>query len=174
MLRIASSARLWRNAARHREPEHAMKVGDMCTRNPATVSTSATLAEVARVMKDRHVGSVIVTQTLADRPVVSGVITDRDVACAQLDRRSDLASLSAGEVMTRNPLVINEDDSLDTAIEKLRARMVRRAPVVSATGALVGVVSTDDLFAYVARELMLLARLITLQPRQEAARMHNA
>jgi CBS domain-containing protein len=79
--------------------------------------------------------------------------------------------MSAEEVMTRNPLVISEEDSLDAAIEKLRARSVRRAPVVSAAGALIGLVSTDDLFGYVARELMLLARLVTLQPRQEAARM---
>jgi CBS domain-containing protein len=151
-----------------------MNVGDMCTRNPATVSTSATLAEVARLMKDRHIGAVIVTRAPLDRPVVMGIITDRDVACAQLGRRADLASMSAEEVMTRDPLVINEEDPLDAAIEKLRARSVRRAPVVSAAGALVGLVSTDDLFGYVARELMLLARLVTLQPRQEAARMNRA
>jgi CBS domain-containing protein len=151
-----------------------MKVGDMCTRNPATVSTSATLAEVARLMRDRHIGSVIVTKAPLDRPVVTGVITDRDIACAQLDRRSDLASLSAEQVMTRDPLVINEEDPLDKAIEKLRARGVRRAPVVSAAGALIGLISTDDLFGCVARELMLLARLVTLQPRQEAARMNSA
>jgi CBS-domain-containing membrane protein len=47
---------------------------------------------------------------------------------------------------------------------------VRRAPVVSEHGALIGIVSTDDLFAMVARELVQLARLVTLQPRQEAAR----
>jgi len=147
-----------------------MKIGDICTRNPATVSTSATLAEVARLMKDRHIGTVIVTKAPLDRPVATGIITDRDIACAQLDRRSDLASLSAEEVMTRNPLEINAEDSLDKAIAKLRARGVRRAPVVSSSGALIGVISTDDLFAYVARELMLLARLVTLQPRQEATR----
>jgi len=151
-----------------------MKIGDICTRNPATVSTSATLAEVARLMKDRHIGTVIVTKAPLDRPVATGIITDRDIACAQLDRRSDLASLSAEEVMTRNPLEINAEDALDKAIAKLRARGVRRAPVVSSSGALIGVISTDDLFAYVARELMLLARLVTLQPRQEATRRGGA
>ncbi len=151
-----------------------MNVGEICTRNPATVSTAATLAEVARLMRDRHIGAVIVTKAPLDQPVASGIITDRDIACAQLDRRSDLGSLSAEEAMTRNPLVVNEEDSLGTAIERMRVRGVRRAPVVSPSGALVGVVSTDDLFAHVARELMALARLVTLQPRQEAARMNSA
>ena len=70
--------------------------------------------------------------------------------------------------MTRNPLEINEEDSLSRAIQSLRARGVRRAPVISSTGALVGLVSTDDLLACVARELMHLGRLVAQQPRQEA------
>ena len=150
-----------------------MKVGEMCSRNPATVSTSATLADVARLMRDRHIGAVIVTKAPSDRLVAAGIITDRDITCAQLDRAADLGSLSAEEVMTRNPLEINEEDSLSRAIESLRARGVRRAPVISSNGALVGLVSTDDLLACVARELMHLGRLVALQPRQEANRMSS-
>jgi len=148
-----------------------MKVGEMCSRNPATVSTSATLADVARLMRDRHIGAVIVTKAPSDRLVAAGIVTDRDITRAQLDRVSDLDSLSAGEVMTRNPLEINEQASLSQAIESLRARGVRRAPVISSNGALVGLVSTDDLLACVARELMHLGRLVALQPGQEAKRM---
>jgi signal-transduction protein with cAMP-binding, CBS, and nucleotidyltransferase domain len=106
----------------------------------------------------------------SDRPVATGIITDRDITCAQLDRAADLGSLSAEEVMTRNPLEINEEDSLSQAIETLRVRGVRRAPVVSSNGALVGLVSTDDLLACVARELMHLGRLVALQSGQEEKR----
>ena len=73
--------------------------------------------------------------------------------------------------MTRNPLEINEEDPLSQAIERLRARGVRRAPVVSSNGAPVGLVSTDNLLACVARELMHLGRLVALQPRQEEKRI---
>lgn len=150
-----------------------MNVGDICTRNPAAVSASATLSEVAHVMRDRHIGAVIVTAQPLDHSVPIGIITDRDIACAQLDRPSDLGSLNAEQVMTRDPLVLDESDSLSTAIERMRARGVRRAPVISAHGALVGIVSTDDLLAMVARKAMQLARLVTLQPRQEAARTRD-
>jgi CBS domain-containing protein len=102
--------------------------------------------------------------------VAVGIITDRDIACTQLDRRSDLNSLSAGEAMTRNPLLVNEDESLSAAVGRMRDRGVRRAPVVSMHGALVGLVSTDDLLPIVARELVQLARIVSLQPRQEAVR----
>lgn len=147
-----------------------MKVGDVCSRNPVTVTPAATLAEVARLMRDRHVGAVVVTKAPLDQPVVVGIITDRDIACAQLDRRSDLASLSAGEVMTRDPFVLNEEESLSNAIERMRARGVRRAPVLSMHGALVGFVTTDDLLPIVARELVQLARVVSLQSRREATR----
>jgi CBS domain-containing protein len=147
-----------------------MRIGDICTRNPITVSPAVTLSEVACLMRDRNVGAVIVTKAPLDQPVAVGIITDRDIACTQLDRRSDLNSLSAGEAMTRNPLVVNEEESLSAAIERMRDRGVRRAPVVSRHGALVGLVSTDDLLPIVARELLQLARVVSLQPRQEAVR----
>jgi CBS domain-containing protein len=147
-----------------------MKIGDICTRNAVTVSPAATLAEVARLMRDRNVGAVIVTKAPLDQPVAVGIITDRDIACTQLDRHSDLNSLSAGEAMTRNPLVVNEEESLSAAIGRMRERGVRRAPVVSMHGALVGLISTDDLLPIVARELVQLARVASLQPRQEAVR----
>jgi CBS domain-containing protein len=147
-----------------------MNVGDICTRNPITVSTGATLAEVARLMRDHHVGAVIVTKTPLDQPVAVGIVTDRDVACAQLDHLSDLNSLSAEQAMTRNPVVVNEEESLSAAIGRMRDRGVRRAPVLSMHGALVGLVSTDDLLPMVARELLQLARIVSLQPRHEAAR----
>jgi CBS domain-containing protein len=121
-------------------------------------------------MRDRNIGAVMVTKAPLDQPVVVGIITDRDIACAQLARHADLNSLSVGEAMTRNPLVVNEEDSLSAAVGRMRERGVRRAPVVSMHGALVGLVSTDDLLPIVARELMQLARVVSLQPRQEAAR----
>jgi CBS domain-containing protein len=147
-----------------------MKIGDICTRNAITVSPAATLAEVARLMRDRNVGAVIVTKAPLDQPVAVGIITDRDIACTQLDRHCDLNSLSAADAMTRNPLVVNEEDSLSAAIGRMRDRGVRRAPVLSMHGALVGLVSTDDLLPIVARELVQLARVVSLQPRQEAVR----
>ena len=66
--------------------------------------------------------------------------------------------------MTRNSLEINEEDSLSQAIERLRARGIRCAPVISSNGALVGPVSTDDLLACVARELMHLGQLWRCNP----------
>jgi len=144
-----------------------MNIGNICTRNPITVPAGEPLSQVARLMHDRHVGTVIVIKRPLDRPVPAGIITDRDVLRAQVAHHADLAMLSAEGVMTREPLVLEERTPLQEGIRQMRARGVRRAPVVDATGALVGIVSSDDIVAAIADQLAELARLISGQPRRE-------
>jgi CBS domain-containing protein len=115
---------------------------------------SATLAEAAMLMREKNVGAVIVTQSPSDRPTAVGVVTDRDIVRAQLDHTADLSSLSVEQAMSRDPLEINAQSDISDAILRMRARGVRRAPVIEGNGTLVGVVSIDDLIACVAEDLI--------------------
>lgn len=144
-----------------------MLIGSLCSRRPITVTRGAPISDVARLMRDQHVGAVIVTESGEEESHAVGMITDRDIVRAQLERTADLSRLSAAEVMTRNPLVIGEEESVDGAIAHLRARGVRRAPVVALNGALVGLVSVDDLLAHVAHKLIGLAEIVRSQRRAE-------
>jgi len=144
-----------------------MNLGNLCGRHPVTVQTGAPVSEVATLMRDQRVGAVIVTDDAQDRQRVLGIITDRDIVRAQLSRTADLSRLSAGEVMTPNPLVLSELDSVDSAIADLRARGVRRAPVVAGDGSLVGMLSADGLLVHLARKLGALAGVVERQLRRE-------
>jgi len=144
-----------------------MNIGELCSRDLVSAPADTSLLEVAQLMRDEHVGIVVITKSPADEAVAAGVITDRDVAFTALERAGEIAGLCAGEVMRLDPLVLCEDDSVETAIHRLLERGVRRAPVVTRSGSLVGMVSTDDLFAHVAGELAALARLFERQPGQE-------
>jgi CBS domain-containing protein len=119
--------------------------------------------EVATLMRDRNVGAVIITKSSLDRPHTVGVITDRDIVQAQLDRTADLSAISAEQVMTRDPLEIVAESDIDEAIRCMRARGVRRAAVVGADSSLIGMVSIDDLIACVAEELVGLAAVLARQ-----------
>jgi CBS domain-containing protein len=144
-----------------------MLLADLCSRPAVAVATGAPMSDVARLMQDRHVGAVVVTEgrEAGLRPV--GIITDRDIVGAQLAHTADLSRLAAGDVMTRNLLVIGEDEPADGAIAHLRARGVRRAPVVSKAGTLIGLISADDLLAHLARELIDMAEIVARQPGAE-------
>ncbi len=50
-----------------------------------------------------------------------------------------------GERMTRIPVTINEDASIDEGLHLMRERKVRRLPVLDASGRMVGIVSDKDL-----------------------------
>ena len=147
-----------------------MNVGELCSRDLVAVPPSTPLSEVARLMCERHVGAVVVVQSPMDQPVAVGVITDRDITRAQLGRASNLSEIFSDQVMTRDLLVLREDDAVEEALGRMRARGVRRAPVTTAHGVLVGVISTDDLVAQLARELSALAHLLDLQPLRESLR----
>ena len=140
-----------------------MNVGQECSRPAATVALSATLAEAAVLMRERNVGAVIVTQSPSDRPTAVGVITDRDIVRAQLDHTADLSSLRVEQAMSRDPLEINAQSDIGDAIRRMRARGVRRAPVISDNGTLIGVVSVDDLIARLAEDLVGLSAVLAKQ-----------
>ena len=141
-----------------------MKVGEMCTRGVVSVTEATALRDVAKLMSERHVGAVVVVAKTSPQKA-AGIITDRDIVRAQLEHVADLSRLRVADVMTSDPFTVRDDEVLEDAIEAMGARRVRRAPVVSTQGALVGFVSTDDLVSEVARQLSILARLIEQQPR---------
>ena len=147
-----------------------MKVGDLCDRKPVTVGASAPASDAARLMCEEQVGAEVVAEARADGQVAVGILTDRDIVCAQLDRGADLGQLRIGDIMSGDPLLLNEDLSVGEAIHRLRSRRVRRAPVIGASGELVGVISFDDLLAQVSGDLRALARLAEVRswpPRHE-------
>lgn len=149
-----------------------MQIGDICSREVYFVRPDESLAIAVREMNDRHVGSVVVVESRGERPV--GIITDRDVLQGQIRRSADLFCLSTGDVMTRNLMTLPETSGVAEAIERLSARGVRRAPVVNASGDLVGIVTLDDLLPVVAAELTELARLVGTQALREKGTRSSA
>jgi CBS domain-containing protein len=151
-----------------------MRLAEIASRGAITVASNAPLVTAAQLMCERGVGSVVVVEAPADRPIPIGILTDRDIVRAQLERVADLSRLRIGDVMSRDPLVLGDEESIENALVHLRARGVRRAPVVGASGELVGVVSTDDLLACLARELLEISSLVShqlerQQPAQDSA-----
>jgi CBS domain-containing protein len=145
-----------------------MNIGQLCCHRVIKVPQSTSLSEVARVMSTEHVGAVIVTDGSDEQAPVAGIITDRDIVNAQLEQAKDLASLSAASAMTRNVLTLMRNESIDGAIAHMRARNVRRAPVVSADGVPVGLVSVDDLIGQLSFDLSEIASIVARQPQCES------
>jgi Mg/Co/Ni transporter MgtE len=69
--------------------------------------------------------------------------------------------------MTDDLLTAGENDDVYATIERMRLRGIRRVPVVSDSGALCGIVSADDLLAFLAEEMEELSRISPYQQQHE-------
>jgi CBS domain-containing protein len=121
-----------------------MKVGEYCKRAVVAIASSADAADAAKLMREEHVGFLIVHREgdTLQRPV--GVLTDRDLVLGVMARDVDPRSVTVDDVMTRQPLIANEADELTDMLQGMRLSGIRRVPVVDARGALVGIMAIDD------------------------------
>ena len=144
-----------------------MKDGDYCSKVPVSIFGRAEVAQAARLMRDQHVGFLVVHKEGDDlrRPV--GVLTDRDIVVGVTARGVDPGSVTVQDVMTREPIVARDCDELGDLLQAMRLAGIRRAPVVDARGAVVGIISIDDAIALVARLLCDMAGSIRGELRQE-------
>jgi CBS domain-containing protein len=119
-----------------------MKVKDIMTAVPAVCGPDTPLEEVARTMVGRDCGSIPVVNRSDNR--VAGIITDRDIVVRAVAEGRNPLSLTASGCMTSPVYTIREDASLDDCTDLMESKKVRRVPVVSASGDLVGIVAQAD------------------------------
>ena len=126
-----------------------MHVEHFMTKNPVACDVNEPVEGVARLMRDKGVGSVIVLRS----GKVAGIVTDRQLAIGVLGEGLD-ADTPVEEVMTKDPACLTLEDSVFSALDTMRsAGVVRRVPVVNANRELVGVVSISDI-AVIAKDLI--------------------
>jgi len=144
-----------------------MNVGEICTREVVIVNRNDSVLEAARLMRQYHVGDVIVIDRKAEQNIPAGILTDRDIVIELVAKEVDAASVSAGDIMSNDLLTAIEDDDLTELIQKMQIRGVRRAPVLNNQGELVGIVSKDDLIELIGEQLSSLVTLVNRGERRE-------
>lgn len=145
-----------------------MKVGEYCNRYAVTIKPGASLAEAAALMREQHVGFLIVVDDSEPwRRAPIGVLTDRDIVVQVFAPGAAPQELSVADVMTRDPITASEQDDLGELLTRLRDSGVRRAPVVDASGNLLGVIAMDDAIEMVTNLLCDISGLIRQEQRVE-------
>lgn len=147
-----------------------MKIGEVCNREVIYVDRGASILEAARLMRRHHVGDVVVAEEKEGVRVPVGILTDRDIVVELLAEEVPLDTVTVGDVMTFDLLTAREEEELAPAIRQMKIRGVRRMPVVSKAGALVGILAADDLIEVIAEQLADLVKLIGVEQRREQER----
>ena len=119
----------------------AQNVGDIMTRPPHTLDVTASVMDAATAMREGDFGDVVVLE----EGRLCGILTDRDIVVRVLATGDDPLSVRVGDVCSRVLTTVCESDGIGDAVRLIRAKAVRRLPVLDDDGKLVGIVSLGDL-----------------------------
>lgn len=144
-----------------------LNVGEICTREVTIAFRDTDLVAAARLMREAHVGALVVVDEMPGKRMVAGLLTDRDIVTAVIAPGLDPRTLNVEDVMTEPVLTMSEDESLLDLLRMMRDKGVRRVPVLGAERELVGLVTLDDALEILAEELDLLVGAIGSEARRE-------
>jgi CBS domain-containing protein len=146
-----------------------MKVHEACSRPAVCCAAEDTVAQAAHIMREKHVGAIIVTKgsKQGDKPI--GVVTDRDIALSVVAPELDARTITAGDIAQRGLVTAKEDDDLFAALKRMRSKGVRRLPVVNAQGKVTGLLALDDIVEVLVDEMNTIVKLVAREQSQEAA-----
>jgi CBS domain-containing protein len=145
-----------------------MTVGEICNRIVTFAYRATTLVDAARLMRENHVGSLVIVDETPQGRVPVGILTDRDIVVAAVAGDVDPRTETVGEVMQGELQTVREADSVFDALRLMRRRGIRRLPVVTMAGTLAGIVTVDDLLGIAAEQLDDLVRAIGAEQSREA------
>jgi uncharacterized protein (DUF2267 family) len=142
-----------------------MSLAQYCTGKRLIVQNAdATAYEAIRAVSANHIGAVIVQ----DKGRVVGIVTDRDLACRTVGADLDPKHTRLHDVMSPEPTTISIDETEEQAALLMRARHVRRIPIVS-DGRAAGIVTLDDLLMTGAVDLATGGEIVESQLAEPAA-----
>jgi CBS domain-containing protein len=157
--RVHASTRL-QERTRDELEELDMLIGDICNREVVCAARDTTVAVAAKLMRQNHVGDVIVVDRQDEQRMPIGIVTDRDIVMEVVALQVDPAVVTLGDLVSWGELVtVEESDTCAETLRRMHERGVRRMPVIDGSGVLVGVVSVDDFLPRYVSELSELAGL---------------
>ncbi len=116
------------------------RIGELIKRQPVTVSPNTSIKEAVKLMDKENIGSIIITDPEGR---VLGIFTERDlvrVVAEGVSLDSDIRN-----AMTKNPIVIYEDEPVSRAVTIMAEKRIRHLPIVDRRGLLKGIVTARDI-----------------------------
>lgn len=148
----------------------ALSAGELCTRAVVVAERELALTHAARLMREHHVGCLVVVDETAPGRRPLGLLTDRDIVTAVVARDVGASTLRVGDVMSSGPVIVRETDSLLDALAAMRRAGARRVPVVDERGLLQGLLALDDVIETIGQQMSMLVQVLVAARQREPQR----
>ncbi|MGZ8238777.1 MAG: CBS domain-containing protein [Methylobacter sp.] len=145
-----------------------MSISEFCNREVVFATREMSLPEAAQLMREYHVGALVVVDEGNGKRVPIGIVTDRDIVIKVISQSLDLDDFSVGDIMGPQLISVQEKDGVFETIRLMRTKGIRRIPVINQEGGLVGIISADDILDLLADEMAELAKVAPREQEREA------
>ncbi|HEU4613113.1 MAG TPA: CBS domain-containing protein [Kofleriaceae bacterium] len=138
-----------------------MNAGELCIRRVYTADATESIVAVAQRMARNNVGDLVVVEQTGDgvRPI--GIVTDRDLVTRGIALGTPLAlELTVRDVMHESLVTAFDDEAVDIVLRRIKQHGIRRIPIVDRAGLLQGILTLDDIVAWIGEQLSNAARLL--------------
>jgi CBS domain-containing protein len=145
-----------------------MAISKICQRNVVWATRETSIVDAAKLMRQHHVGAIVVVDQDESPRMPVGIVTDRDIVVEVVAPGLDPKQLKVGDLLVEPVVTIEERKSAADTVRLMSQKGVRRIPVVTDEGALAGIVSVDDLLRHFSTALGTLAELTARNLEREA------
>jgi CBS domain-containing protein len=144
-----------------------MKLSELCNNKVVTVTSEDTVFYACKLLRNEHVGCLVVVDLYEGNSKPIGIITDRDVVVKVIAPDVVINKVLVKDVIDSKFITANINDDPHTALVLMRKHGIRRIPIINDTGELEGIITIDDLFEYLSNELNQLTRAIFMEQKRE-------
>lgn len=145
-----------------------MNVIDVSNTEVVTATKDATLFKAAYLMRQHHVGDLVVVREEGGKKRPIGILTDRDFVTAMVaEGEADFAETTVGDAMSKVLILAREDDELVEVLNNMQSNGIRRVPVVDVDDNLVGIVTYDDILRELSGQLAKLNKVVSAEIQRE-------
>ncbi len=131
-------------------PFKNQKVAQIMSRTVETVKPSTPILEAVKILKNKNIGSLVVTENSK----ILGIFTERDVAYRVVAEEIDCKKTAVAIVMTKSVVTVGEDTSIEDAYLLTATRNIRHLPVVDKSNKLIGITGAKDILAEVLQKVL--------------------
>jgi CBS domain-containing protein len=144
-------------------------VDQVCVHAAVTIKHDLSIVQCAKIMHDDQVGCLIITEVRDGVLIPIGILTDRDITIKVVAFSLDPDVFTARDIMAQPLVTARMDESLVSVLTRMQLHGVRRVPVVTQAGALLGILEADDIWEIFTEEVDSLERIVLAKNSQTIA-----
>lgn len=144
-----------------------LNAGDVCNRIVTIAERNMSVVQAAQLMRDHHVGCLVVIEVSGAGRLVCGILTDRDIVTSVVAKELEPRKLNVEDVMSSDVVTALEQDSVADLLATMRRKGLRRIPITTPQRVLVGLVTLDDLLELMVEQMRTMVQAIDVEQQRE-------